>query len=214
MDTYLFRKSIHKLPGKVIHAVPLPEPEVTEGHSSRGQIGEICLKKGFKQVLLVTDQTLSRLGYEKAIVESMEQAGVGCTVFNDINSEPNIPIIEAGKKIALECKAECIIALGGGSVMDSCKMIAASVKMSHLPVKALLQKFLPVPGKTLPIIAVPSTAGTGAEITVGAVVSNGGVKCATVVIGLNVIHVVLDSELTIHAPAQVTAASCVTVSLR
>ena len=206
MDTYLFRKSIHKLPGKVIHAVPLPEPEVTEGHSSRGQIGEICLKKGFKQVLLVTDQTLSRLGYEKAIVESMEQAGVGCTVFNDINSEPNIPIIEAGKKIALECKAECIIALGGGSVMDSCKMIAASVKMSHLPVKALLQKFLPVPGKTLPIIAVPSTAGTGAEITVGAVVSNGGVKCATVVIGLNVIHVVLDSELTIHAPAQVTAA--------
>ena len=206
MDTYLFRKSIHKLPGKVIHAVPLPEPEVTEGHGSRGQIGEICLKKGFKQVLLVTDQTLSRLGYEKAIVESLEQAGVGCTVFNDINSEPNIPIIEAGKKIALECKAECIIALGGGSVMDSCKMIAASVKMSHLPVKALLQKFLPVPGKTLPIIAVPSTAGTGAEITVGAVVSNGGVKCATVVIGLNVIHVVLDSELTIHAPAQVTAA--------
>ena len=90
--------------------------------------------------------------------------------------------------------------------MDSCKMIAASVKMSHLPVKALLQKFLPVPGKTLPIIAVPSTAGTGAEITVGAVVSNGGIKCATVVIGLNVIHVVLDSELTIHAPAQVTAA--------
>ena len=206
MDTYLFRKSIHKLPGKVIHAVPLPEPEVTEGHGSRGQIGEICLKKGFKQVLLVTDQTLSRLGYEKAIVESLEQAGVGYTVFNDINSEPNIPIIEAGKKIALECKAECIIALGGGSVMDSCKMIAASVKMSHLPVKALLQKFLPVPGKTLPIIAVPSTAGTGAEITVGAVVSNGGIKCATVVIGLNVIHVVLDSELTIHAPAQVTAA--------
>ena len=206
MDTYLFRKSIHKLPGKVIHAVPLPRPEVTEGHRSRCKIGEICLSRGFKQVLLVTDQTLSRLGYEKAIVESLEKAGVGCTVFNDINSEPNIPIIEAGKKIALECKAECIIALGGGSVMDSCKMIAAGVKMSRLPVKSLLKKFLPVPGKTLPIIAVPSTAGTGAEITVGAVVSNGGVKCATVLIGLNVIHVVLDSELTIHAPAQVTAA--------
>ena len=166
MDTYRFRKSIRKLPGKVIHTIPLPEPEVTEGHQSRGQIGEICLRHGFKQVLLVTDQTLSRLGYEKAIIDSLKASGVGCAVFSDINSEPTVAIIEAGKKKALECKAECIIALGGGSVMDSCKMIAASVKMSHLSVKALLLKFLAVPGKTLPLITVPSTAGTGAEITV------------------------------------------------
>ena len=207
MDTYRFRKSIHRLPGKVIHAVPLPEPEVTEGHRSRQLIGEICRGKGFRQVLLVTDKTLSRLGYEKAIVESLEKAGVGCTVFNDINSEPTISIIEAGRRKALECKAECIIALGGGSVLDSCKMIGASARMRHRRVKSLLLKFLPVPGKTLPIIAVPSTAGTGAEITVGAVVmNNSGVKCATVLIGLDVVHVVLDSELTIHAPQQVTAA--------
>ena len=207
MDTYRFRKSIHRLPGKVIHAVPLPEPEVTEGHRSRRLIGEICRNKGFRQVLLVTDKTLSRLGYEKAIVESLEKAGIGCTVFNDINSEPTIGIIEAGRRNALECKAECIIALGGGSVLDSCKMIGASARMRRRRVKSLLLKFLPVPGKTLPIIAVPSTAGTGAEITVGAVVmNNAGVKCATVLIGLDVIHVVLDSELTIHAPQQVTAA--------
>ena len=47
MDTYHFRKSIHKLPGRVIHAIPIPEPEVTEGHRSRGQIGEICRNRGF-----------------------------------------------------------------------------------------------------------------------------------------------------------------------
>ena len=68
MDTYPFRKSIRKIPGEVIHAVPLPEPEVTTGHQSRGSIGEICRSQGFKQVLLVADQTLSRLGYEKSIV--------------------------------------------------------------------------------------------------------------------------------------------------
>ena len=207
MDTYRFRKDIHRLPGKVIHAVPLPEPEVTEGHQSREKIGEICLEKGFRQVLLVTDQTLSRLGYEKAVVASLERAGVGCTLFNDIHTEPTIAIIEAGKEAALSCGADCIVALGGGSVMDSCKMIAASVKTHHIPVKLLLQKFLVVPGKTLPIIAVPSTAGTGAEITVGAVVMNeSGVKGSTVIVGLDVVHVVLDSELTVHAPAQVTAA--------
>ena len=207
MDTYRFRKQIHRLPGKVIHAIPIPEPEVMEGHQSRRQIGEICRQCGYRQVLLVTDKTLTTMGYEKSIIESLESAHIGYTIFNDINSEPTIAIIEAGRQSALESQAECIIALGGGSVLDTCKMVAASAKMPHLPIKALLLKFLPVRGETLPIIAVPSTAGTGAEVTVGAVVLNEhGVKSSTVLIGLNVTHVVLDSELTIHAPQHVTAA--------
>ena len=207
MDTYRFRKRIHKLPGKVIHAIPLPEPEVTEGHGARKQVGEICRANGYKRVLLVTDRTLSRMGYEKAVAESLDAAGIEYTLFNDIDSEPTVAYIEEGKKKAIESGAECIIALGGGSVMDTCKMTAASVKMPHLPVKMLLLKFLPVRGGTLPIINIPSTAGTGAEVTVGAVVMNEqGVKSSTVLIGLNVTHVLLDSELTIHAPQKVTAA--------
>ena len=75
MDTYRFRKSIHKLPGKVIHAVPLPEPDVTEGHKSRGRIGEICREAGFTQVLLVTDKTLSRLGKYAALARHCALAG-------------------------------------------------------------------------------------------------------------------------------------------
>ena len=207
MDTYHFRKQIHRLPGKVIHTIPLPEPSVTEGAGARGMVGEICQKAGYKQVLLVTDRTLSTLGYEQAIVKSLEASEIGCSVFNDIHSEPGISIIEAGRKQALEVQADAIIALGGGSVMDSCKMIAAGVRMPHVPAKALLLKFLPVPGKTLPLIMVPSTAGTGAEVTVGAVVTNeNGAKGSTVLIGLNVTHVIHDSELTVHAPQSVTTA--------
>ena len=52
MDTYRFRKHIHRLPGKVIHAIPLPEPEVTAGHGARREIGAMCRKAGYKQVLL------------------------------------------------------------------------------------------------------------------------------------------------------------------
>ncbi len=207
MNTYYFRKQIHRLPGKVIHTIPLPEPEVTEGLAARTQIGEICRKAGYKHVLLVTDRTLSDLGYAKAITASLDAVQVSYSVYDDIHTEPNIAIIEAGRQIAIDNHAECIIALGGGSVMDSCKMIAASVKMPHLPMKALLLKFLPVPGSTLPLIMVPSTAGTGAELTVGAVVTNDqGAKSSTVLIGLNVTHVIHDSELTIHAPQSVTAA--------
>ena len=74
MNTYYFRKQIHRLPGKVIHTIPLPEPEVTEGPASRAQIGELCHKAGYKHVLLVTDRTLSGLGYAKAITDSLEAA--------------------------------------------------------------------------------------------------------------------------------------------
>lgn len=208
MDTYKFRKQIHKLPGKVIRRVPLPEPQVVEGHGARAQIGEICRECGYKQVLLVTDQTLHQLGYEQKIVQSLEDAGVGYVLFADINSEPTVALIDAGREAAAECKAECVVALGGGSVMDTCKMIAAGARLSHLSTKALLLKFLMVPGKTLPMITVPSTAGTGAEVTVGAVVTNHrGAKGSTVLVGLDVTHVILDSELTIHAP-QVVTASC------
>jgi len=208
METYLIRKQIHRLPGKVIHNIPIPQPQVIEGHASRKQIGEICRQCGYKQVLVVTDKTLSGLGYEQAITQSLAEAGISYSVFSDINSEPNIAVIEAARKVALESHAECVIALGGGSVMDTCKIVAAGVKIPHLPVKALLLKFLPVPDKTLPLITVPSTAGTGAEVTVGAVVTNNrGAKNSTVLIGLDVTHVVLDSELTFHAPQQVTA-SC------
>ena len=183
MDTYRFRKQIRRLPGKVIHAIPLPEPEVTAGQGARREIGAMCQKAGYRQVLLVTDETLHHLGYDEAILASLEEAGVKASLFHDIHSEPTIAIIEAGRKQALETKAEAIIALGGGSVMDSCKMIAAGSKMPHLPVKALLLKFLPVPGETLPLIMVPSTAGTGAELTVGAVVTNDqGAKGSTVLI--------------------------------
>ena len=207
MDTYRFRQTIHRLPGKVIHHVPTPEPQVVEGHQSRAKIGEICQQCGYERVLLVTDQTLHKLGYEQAIIQSLDAAGVSFTLFADINSEPTIDLIDAGREAAKTCEAECVIALGGGSVLDTCKMIAAGMKLPHLSTKALLLKFLVVPGKTLPMISVPSTAGTGAEITVGAVVTNHrGVKGSTVLVGLNVTHVILDSELTIHAPQMVTAA--------
>ena len=207
MDTYIFRRQIHKLPGKVIHHVPLPEPQVVEGHGARAQIGEICKENGYKHVLVVTDKTLRELGYEQKILQSLKEVRVRYTLFYGIDSEPTAALIEKGRKIAMKYNTECVIALGGGSVMDTCKMIVAGARLPHLSTRALLVKFLMVPGKTLPMITVPSTSGTGAEITVGAVVTRTrGSKGSTVIIGLDVTHVILDSELTIHAPKMVTAA--------
>ena len=205
MTFYAERKTIRKIPGTVIKAVPIPKPEVVQGFGTREQVGDICAAAGYRSVLVVTDETLFGLGLHEKAVQSLEKAGIGCTVFHDINSEPTVGIVRAGRKIAIDCGAECIVAIGGGSVLDSAKIIAASAKHPHLPLKQFLLKFAIATDGTLPMINIPSTAGTGAECTVGAVVKNSrGVKKSTVVVGLTISHVILDSELIVNAPQGVT----------
>ena len=204
---YAVRAVIRKLPGIVIKAVPLPAPEIVSGIGARSRAGELCRKNGFEQVLLVTDKTLFSLRLHEKIEESLQEQGIPCSVFSDISSEPNLTIIDNGRKALSDCRADAIIALGGGAVMDSCKMIAAGGRLKSRRSASLLHKFLFVRKKTLPIIAVPTTAGTGAEITVGAVVTgNNGRKGSTVIIGLDVREVILDGELTLKAPKGITCA--------
>ncbi|MBQ6431586.1 MAG: iron-containing alcohol dehydrogenase [Oscillospiraceae bacterium] len=208
MASYVLRKTIRRLPGVVIKAVPKPHPEITEGFQARQKTGEICRERGYQSCLIVTDQTLFSLKFHEIIVESLEENGIKAAVFHDIHSEPTVGIVEAGEAAALACGADCVIALGGGSVLDASKMIVSGLRFHHLKAKSLMHKFLYVPHKSLPMISVPSTAGTGAEITVGAVIkkSDEGAKGSTVIVGLNIVHVILDSELTVNAPAGVTAA--------
>ena len=207
MASYVLQRMARKLPGMVIKPIPKPKPKVTEGFGKRAKVGEICKNAGYRSVMVITDKTLYSLGYYRTIVESLVKNGIHCIVYHDICSEPNSEIIDTGRRLAVESGAECIIAIGGGSVLDSSKMIAAGAKLKHLSTHALLLKFLPVDGGTLPMITIPSTAGTGAEFTVGAVVTNHkGTKCSTVIVGLNVTNVILDNELMINTPSSVTAA--------
>ena len=205
IDFYYGRKAIRKVPGTVIKAAPIPKPPVTQGFGAREQVGEICAEAGYKSVLLVTDETLYGLGLTDKVTASLEAHGVKYSVFHGIHSEPTVEIVTAGRQAALDCEADCIVALGGGSVLDSSKIIAAGGRHPHRPISFFLLKFAIVEGGTLPMINIPSTAGTGAECTVGAVIMNdSGVKSSTVVIGLDVAHVILDSELIVHAPKDVT----------
>ena len=206
-NMYLTRKAIRKLPGNIMKTIPMPEPEIIEGFGCRGQIGRICKESGFADVLVLTDRTLCNLGYLDSVLKSLDAEGIRYEVFDGVTTEPRLEYIEKGREIALESGAGCIVSLGGGSVLDTGKMIAAGCRLKHIPTDLLLQKFLFVPEKTLPVIAIPSTAGTGAEMTVGAVVTkSGGGKFASVIVGLAVHTVFLDSELTVRAPWRITAA--------
>lgn len=207
---YILRSIIRKLPGVVIKTVPLPKPEVIRTFGACHNVGELCAKYGYENVLLVTDQTLFSLKLHSNVVNSLEKSGIKYAIYKDISSEPNIEIIDNGRKILNDSNSQAIIALGGGAVMDSCKIIAAGGRLKKRPTNKLLKKFLKVKNKTLPLISIPTTAGTGAEMTVGAVVTNHkGQKQATVVVGLNVRCVVLDGELTLNAPKNITCACAI-----
>lgn len=205
MAFYLGRKAIRKVPGAVIKVAPLPKPELIEGFGTRASVGEICENEGYRSVLLVTDQTLFKLGLHEKITASLEAHGIPYTLFHEIDSEPTVRIVDAGRRAAIACGADCIVALGGGSVMDSGKIIAAGAKHPNAAITHYLHKFAFANRGTLPMINIPSTAGTGAECTVGAVVKNKrGTKSSTVIIGMEVPYVILDSELLINAPQSVT----------
>lgn len=189
----------------------MPSPELIEGYGARGNVGRICREAGYGSVLLITDKTISSLGLHEAVVASLAEHSVPCTVFSGIESEPDTRIVSEAINLAMECRADCIVALGGGSVMDTSKIVASGVKLHISNAELLLPKFLLVPGGSLPLITIPSTAGTGAELTVGAVISSSRThsKCATVVVGLNIKTVVLDSSLSEDAPAGLTAACAI-----
>ena len=206
MAFYIERKVIRKVPGTVINAIHLPKPKLIEGFGKRSLAGEICSRKKFTSVLLVTDETIFGLKLHEKIVSSLNDHDIKCTVFHDISSEPTIDIVEAGRDAAVKCEANAIIALGGGSVLDSSKIIAAGAVHPQISIKHYLHKFAIAEGGSLPMINIPTTAGTGAECTVGAVVKNEhGTKNSTVVIGLNIVSVILDSELIINAPKEITS---------
>ena len=206
MPYYLERKTIRKVPGAVIKAAPLPDPALIEGFGKREQVGGICREAGYRSALVVTDRTLYGLGLHEKVTSSLDGNGIPYTLFCDVDSEPTVQIVDAGRKRALECGADCIIALGGGSVLDSSKIIAVGAKHPDAPITLFLHKFAYAKNGTLPMINIPTTAGTGAECTVGAVVKNKrGTKCSTVIVGLEVKAVILDSEPLINAPRSVTA---------
>lgn len=202
MIDFIFRKIIHKLPGIIIKRIPKPSPRIIAGAGARRGVGALCKDCGASNVLIVTDKTLYGLGSLDSITASLENEEIPYHIFHNITGEPTSKVIEEGRAEATKHNIDCIVAIGGGSVMDSCKMIAAGMRLKRLKGRLLLQKVLFVPGKTVPIIALPSTAGTGAEVTVGAIVtsSNGKKKHATVIVGLNVSVVVLDCELSMTVP--------------
>ncbi len=148
-----------------------PSPKLISGEDSTTKIKDVILEKGKKNVLIVTDNNLYSLGLLDKMISSFEEAGIRYSLYKDVVPNPTITNIEEGLKIYKENGCEAIVAFGGGSPMDTAKGIGARVVRPRKPISKM--KGLLKVGRKLPLlIAVPTTAGTGSETTVAAVISN------------------------------------------
>lgn len=179
--------------------------KVVHGCGSIQEAGNEVRRIGGERAMIVTDPGLSALGLHKPLEQALEAASVPFVLYDKAELEPNATSIQDCADQAISFKADVIIGFGGGSALDTAK--AAAVLVSH---EGPISKYFGldmVPGPCLPIIAVPTTAGTGSEMTSISVLTNNetGAKLGIVSDYLYATSVILDPELTVGLPPHVTA---------
>ncbi|MBP3445772.1 MAG: iron-containing alcohol dehydrogenase [Clostridia bacterium] len=182
------------------------EPELLKGPGAIKDLPALVKSKGVNNVLIVTDKGLMSLNLLDSLFENLEKQNIKYTVYDGVQPNPSIENIEEARRIYLKNNCEGIIAFGGGSPMDCAKVAGARVSNPNTTVsqmRGLLKVFKKLP----PFFAVPTTAGTGSETTLAAVVSNMQTheKYAINDPKLRPKYAVLDPELTTGLPKKITS---------
>lgn len=133
------------------------------GPGSVNSVGEAAANLCLKKVLIVTDKVMIKIGNTDAALNSLKEKGISYVIFDEVASEPTMEFVDAGLKIYKEQGCEGLIAIGGGSPIDTAKAISVMCKNEGTirDYKGLEK----IPNKGVPIIAIPTTAGTGSEAT-------------------------------------------------
>jgi len=177
------------------------------GKGSLKKLPNLLEKVHSGKVLIISDRGLEKVGAVKRVIDILDEAGIAHDEFLDIEPNPTIEMVEAATTAYKNSSAVAIIALGGGSPMDVAKAVGVTAvyggditqyEGAHL-----------VPGKIAPIIAIPTTAGTGSEVTAFAVITDKSRNYKLTVFSYELVpmYAVLDPELIMSLPAQVAAAT-------
>jgi alcohol dehydrogenase class IV len=174
------------------------------GASAR--LGQLMAELGASRVVLVTDPGVMKLGLPQAGLESLKAAGIAVSIYDRTEADPPEKLVHEAVQAAKDFKADGVIGFGGGSSMDIAKLVA------FLPVATQqLSEIYGVgnaKGKRLPLIQVPTTAGTGSEVTGIAIITTGESEKKGVVSPLLLPDIaLLDADLTLGLPRHVTAAT-------
>ncbi len=194
--------------GLAVRFLPIPQPTILVGPGSSGRLGQTIAGFGHGRILIVTDSIISKLGLLDDLTNALTAGGAEYVVFDAITPDAPIPLIENGIDFYLENGCDAIVAFGGGSSMDASKAIAAAVSNSGKTLRELAGYFkgLNTPVK---IYAVPTTAGTGSEVTVAAVISDPESHTKLVIVDTRLVPkmAALDPCLMTGLPPHITAAT-------
>lgn len=140
-----------------------------------GAIKEIATEvngRGFKKAFVCSDPDLIKFGVTKKVTDVLDNAEIDYEIYSEIKPNPTIENVQTGVKAFKDSGADCIIAIGGGSSMDTAKAIGIIIKNPDFADVRSLEGVAPTTSKCVPIIAVPTTAGTAAEVTINYVITD------------------------------------------
>ena len=183
--------------------LPYREPEILEGLN---KISQLLKEKKCDSVLLVTDKKIRELGLTESLESDIEKSNIKLSVYDGVVPNPTISNIEDGLKIFNVNGCSAIIAFGGGSVMDCAKIIGARSVRPNKPVRKM-KGLLKIRKKLPTLIAVPTTAGTGSEVTLAAVITDDKTHHKYPINDFCLIphYAVLDPKVTVGLPKSITS---------
>tara|TARA_Y100001960_G_C14692481_1_gene837159 strand:+ start:114 stop:1328 length:1215 start_codon:yes stop_codon:yes gene_type:complete len=191
-----------KLAAKVL---PISKPTLFLGKEALKQLCHSVSIMGIDKALIVTDSGIVKLGLAKKLIFEFERVGVHCEVYDGVEPDPTYRHVDQGLSLYRKHRCQAVVALGGGSPIDCAKVIAACAT-NQKPVRRLVG-LLKVWKAPAPTFVIPTTAGTGSEVTVAAVVSDPITHKKTPVMDPKLVPIAaaLDPSLMLALPAQITA---------
>ncbi len=183
--------------------LPYREPEILE---EMEKIPDILKEKGISSVLIITDKGITAAGLANPLKESLESKGIQYRYFDNTVANPTISNVEEARNVYLENRCQGLIALGGGSAMDCAKAVGARIAKPKQPVSKM-RGILKVHKKIPLLFAIPTTAGTGSETTLAAVITDEKTHYKYPINDFSLIpkYAVLDSKMTVSLPKSLTA---------
>ena len=179
------------------------------GSGAIGHIVDEATRRGFKKAFICTDPDLVKFGVSAKVTSLLDEAGLNYEVYSNIKANPTIENVQTGVSSYQASGADYIIAIGGGSSMDTAKAIGIIINNPEFSDVRSLEGVAPTKNPSVPIIAVPTTAGTAAEVTINYVITDIEKKRKFVCVDTHDIPViaVVDPDMMASMPASLTAAT-------
>lgn len=179
------------------------------GAGSISVIPEEVKTRGYKKALVVTDKDLLKFNVSQKVTETLDKEGLAYEIFSELKPNPTVTNVKDGVEAFKNAHADYIIAIGGGSSMDTAKAIGIIINNPEFADVVRLEGVAPTKNKCIPIIAVPTTAGTAAEVTINYVITDEEKKRKFVCVDVHDIPVmsVVDSNMMASMPKSLAAAT-------